>query len=138
MSTFPTTTLNRLDRLGQGLGQPIAPDAQGRLPVVSGPEKVRQSIFTILDTEPGERVMRPDFGCGLRRYLMQPNNPATRAGIARDINSALGRWESRIKVAEVAVNPTEDRAMVLIEIRYAHVLDGRQDTLVYPFYLEQA
>jgi phage baseplate assembly protein W len=138
MSTFPTNTLNRLDRLGQGLGQPIAPDAQGRLPVVSGPEKVRQSIFTILDTEPGERVMRPDFGCGLRRYLMQPNNPATRAGIARDISGALGRWESRIKVAEVAVNPTEDRAMVLIEIRYAHVLDSRQDTLVYPFYLEQA
>ena len=131
-------SLQRLDRLGQGLGQPIALDAQGRLPVAWGPEKVRQSIFTILDTEPGERVMRPDFGCGLRRYLMQPNNPATRAGIARDIANALGRWESRIKVADVAVNTTDDPAMVLIEIRYAHVLDGRQDILVYPFDLEQA
>lgn len=130
--------LDRFDRLGQGLGQPIAPDAQGRLPVVSGPEKVRQSIFTILDTEPGERVMRPDFGCGLRRYLMQPNNPATRAGISRDITVSLGRWESRIKVLDASVMPTDDPAMVLIEIRYAHVLDGRQDILVYPFYLEQA
>lgn len=138
MSSSSPSSLNRLDRLGQGLGQPIAPDAQGRLPLVSGPEKVRQAMFTILDTEPGERVMRPDFGCGLRRYLMQPNNPATRAGIARDITQSLQRWESRIKVADVSVNPTEDRAMVLIEIRYAHVLDGRQDTLVYPFYLEQA
>lgn len=132
------TALNRFDRLGQGLGQPIAPDEAGRLPLVSGPEKVRQAIFTILDTEPGERVMRPDFGCGLRRYLMQPNNPATRAGIARDITVSLTRWEPRIKVSDVLVTPTDDRAMVLIEIRYAHVLDGRQDILVYPFYLEQA
>jgi hypothetical protein len=141
MSSLPfdnSQTLDRYKRLGQGLGQPIAPDAQGRLPVVSGPEKVRQAIFTILDTEPGERVMRPSFGCGLRRYLMQPNNPATRAGIERDINQALALWEPRIKVLDVAVNPTDDRAMVLIDIRYAHVLDGRQDVLVYPFYLEQS
>lgn len=133
----PATT-NRFDRLGQGLGQPVVPGPDGRLPVVAGPEKVRQAIFTILDTEPGERVMRPDFGCGLRRYLMQPNNPATRTSIARDITSALGRWESRIKVIDVGVSPTDDRSLVLIEIRYAHVLDGRQDILVYPFYLEQA
>lgn len=129
--------LNRYQRLGQGLGQPIAPDEAGRLPFVSGPEKVRQAIFTLLDTEPGERVMRPDFGCGLRRYLMAPNNPATRAGIQHEIANTLARWEPRIKVVDIAVNPTDDRAMVLIEIHYAHVLDGRQDILVYPFYLEQ-
>jgi phage baseplate assembly protein W len=138
LNTPQLTALNRFDRLGQGLAQPIAPDEQGRLPTVAGPEKVRQAIFTILDTEPGERVMRPDFGCGLRRYLMQPNNPSTRAGIASDITVSLGRWEPRIQVADVAVTPTDDAAMVLIEIRYAHVLDGRQDILVYPFYLEQA
>lgn len=132
-----STTLNRYERLGQGLGQPIAPDERGRLPLVSGPEKVRQAIFTLLDTEPGERVMRPDFGCGLRRYLMAPNNPATRAGIRHEIENTLARWEPRIKLVDVAVNPTDDRAMVLIEIHYAHVLDGRQDILVYPFYLEQ-
>ena len=130
--------LDRYRRLGAGLGQPIAPDEAGRLPVVSGPEKVRQAIFTLLDTDPGERVMRPDFGCGLRRYLMAPNNPATRAGIAREITNALAVWEPRVKLADIAVTPTDDRAMVLIEIHYAHVLDGRQDILVYPFYLEQA
>lgn len=128
--------LNRYQRLGQGLGQPVAPDA-GRLPVVSGPEKVRQAIFTLLDTDPGERVMRPDFGCGLRRFLMQPNNPATRAAIEREIAQALGRWEPRVKLVDLAVTPTDDPALVLIEIHYAHVLDARQDVLVYPFYLEQ-
>lgn len=133
-----STPLNRYQRLGQGLGQPLAPDENGRLPFVSGPEKVRQAIFTLLDTDPGERVMRPDFGCGLRRYLMAPNNPATRAAIEREISNTLARWEPRVKVVSIAVTPTDDRAMVLIEIHYAHVLDGRQDILVYPFYLEQS
>ncbi|MFZ5543154.1 MAG: GPW/gp25 family protein [Pseudomonadota bacterium] len=132
-----SAVLNRYQRLGQGLGQPVAPDDSGRLPLISGPEKVRQAIFTLLDTDPGERVMRPDFGCGLRRYLMQPNNPATRAAIEREITQTLGRWEPRIKLLDIAVTPTDDRAMVLIEIHYAHVLDARQDVLVYPFYLEQ-
>ena len=131
-----TALLNRYARLGQGLGQPIAPDENGRLPFVSGPEKVRQSIFTLLDTDPGERVMRPDFGCGLRRYLMAPNNPATRAAIAREITQTLNRWEPRIQLLDIQVSPTDDRAMVLIEIHYAQVLDARQDVLVYPFYLE--
>lgn len=134
--TAATTPLNRWQRLGQGLGQPLAPDATGRLPLVNGPEKVRQAIFTVLDTDPGERVMRPDFGCGLRRWLMAPNNPGTRAAIAREITQSLARWEPRIRVADVLVTPTDDRAMVLIEIHYAHVLDARQDVLVYPFYLE--
>jgi uncharacterized protein len=132
-----STLLNRYERLGQGLGQPLLPDVSGRLPLVAGPEKVRQAIYTILDTDPGERVMRPDFGCGLRRWLMHPNNPATRAAIGREITQALARWEPRVQVVDVAVTPTDDRSMVLIEIHYAHVLDARQDVLVYPFYLER-
>jgi uncharacterized protein len=131
-----TGHLKRYERLGRGLGQPTAPDTSGRLPVVSGPEKVRQAMFTVLDTDPGERLMRPDYGCGLRRYLMRPNEPATRAAIEREVTQALSRWEPRVKLLEVIASPTEDRAMVLIEIQYAHVLDGRQDVLVYPFYLE--
>lgn len=131
-----TSLLQRYDRLGRGLGQPLHPDAQGRLPLVQGPEKVRQAIYTVLDTDPGERVMRPDFGCGLRRWLMHPNNPATRAGIQREIEAALARWEPRIKLTEVTVSPTAERSTVLIELHYKHVLDQRQDVLVYPFYLE--
>ena len=133
-----TTMLDRYRRLGGGLGQPLAPDATGALPFVSGPEKVRQAILTLLDTDPGERVMRPTFGCGLRRYLMAPNNPGTRADIEREITTSIALWEPRVKLVDVAVNPTGDRSMVQIEIQYAHVLDGRQDILVYPFYLEQA
>ena len=127
---------NRLELLGRGIGMPLAPADGGRMLRASGPEKVRQSIFIILDTEPGERVMRPEFGCGLRRFLMQPNNGATRAQIERDVTLALRRWEPRIAVSQVDVAPGDDPALVLIEIQYAHVFSGRRDSLVYPFYLE--
>ena len=74
----------------------------------------------------------------MRRFLVAPNNPATRAAIEREIAQSLARWEPRVTVIGVRVSPTDDRATVLIEIQYAHVLDGRQDVLVYPFYLEQS
>ena len=138
MSSPTSSQLKRYERLGQGLGQPIVADDAGRLPLVAGPEKVHQAIFTILDTKPNERVMRADFGCGLCRFLMASNNPATRAGIEREIAQSLAPWEPRVQVIAVRVSPTDERATVLIEIHYAHVLDGRQDVLVYPFYLEQS
>jgi phage baseplate assembly protein W len=133
MSRQPVSTE---DVLGRGIGMPLCPGLDGRMRAASGPEKVRQAIFIILDTEPGERVMLPEFGCGLRRYLMQPNNPATRADIERAVGLALARWEARIKVEEVDVAPGADPALVVIAIHYAHVWDARRDSLVYPFYLE--
>jgi phage baseplate assembly protein W len=125
----------RYERLGKGQGLPLAP-VDGRMPFASGPEKVRQSIFIILDTEPGERVMLPEFGCGLRRFLMHPNNGATRAQIEREVGLALQQWEPRIKVTQVAVTGADDPALLLVEIQYLHAVDGRRDMLVYPFYLE--
>lgn len=124
-------------QLGRGWAFPVGPDAGTRaLPWVEGAEAVRQSIHMILETEPGERVMRPTFGCGLRQYLMKPNTTATRTLIRRDVERALAAFEPRIQVREVRVDPGEDPSLVLIQIAYAHVLDGRNDNLVYPFYLE--
>lgn len=128
--------IDTLAVLGRGLGLPLYPGRDGRMPRAEGPDKVRQSIFIILDTEPGERVMLPEFGCGLRRFLMQPNNAATRADIERAVGLALQRWEARITLARVEAGQGADPALVTIEIDYAHVLDGRRDSLVYPFYLE--
>lgn len=89
----------------------------------TGAALVRQSILIILDTEPGERVMRPDFGCGLRRYLMEPNTPATRAAIAREIEAALEAWEQRIVVGTVDVTATQDPGTVLVSISYTLTRD---------------
>lgn len=124
-------------QLGRGWSLPLAPQDDGRtLPLASGGEKVLQSIHIILDTEPGERLMRPTFGCGLRRYLMQPNTAATRAQIQRDVSNALRSWEPRIQVRNVTVAAGNDPALVLIHIEYVHNRDGSPGNLVYPFYLD--
>lgn len=122
-------------RLGRGWRFPAVP-RDGDLAYEEGAEKVRQAIWIVLDTEPGERVMRPTFGCGLRRFLMKPNSPATRALIAQDVARALSAWEPRIAVQQVRADPGDDPAMVLIHVAYTHLRDGRPDNLVYPFHLE--
>jgi phage baseplate assembly protein W len=108
----------------------------GDLAWEEGAEKVRQAIWLILDTEPGERVMRPGFGCGLRRYLAKPNSAATRDLLRGDVAQALAAWEPRIDLVAVRVDEGDDPALVLITVQYTHVRDGRPGNLVYPFYLE--
>lgn len=123
--------------LGKGWPFPLQPtQADKSIGFVEGAEKVRQSIWMILQTEPSERVMRPNFGCGLRRYLMQPNNSATWSAMQRDIERALSRWEPRIKLEQVSVKAGDDPAIAIINIRYVHVLDGSSENLIFPFYLE--
>lgn len=133
------------ERFGRGWAFPPLPGpvpsgelALTRVELLAGPALVRQSILLILDTEPGERVMRPEFGCGLRRYLMEPNNPATRAAIARDVEAALRTWEPRIELGEVDVAPTDDPATVLVSVTYIHVRDLSPDGLRVPLTLAGA
>lgn len=122
--------------LGNGWGFPVRLTDAGGLAYANGPEKVRQAIWIILDTDPGERVMRPEFGCGLRRYLMRPNSAATRALIAHDVELALTAFEPRIRLTDLRVEPGEEPSLVLIRVAYVHLRDNRPDNLVYPFYLE--
>jgi phage baseplate assembly protein W len=121
--------------LGTGFRFPIRPVA-GQIAMISGTELVRQAVETILDTEPGERIMLPAFGCGLRRYLMEPNNLTTRTAMRQDIATALATWEPRIRVTNVAVTPDQDPSLVWIEISYVRLADLGADNLVYPFYLK--
>ncbi len=121
--------------LGAGFRFPLLPDGDGNLKYVGGMELVRQSIETILDTEPGERIMVASFGCGLRRYLMAPNTLTTRTAMAEDITVALDTWEPRIELTNVSVSPDDNPTLVWIEISYVRLADRRPDNLVYPFYL---
>jgi uncharacterized protein len=120
--------------LGTGVLFPLLP-VNGALGFVSGMELIRQSVEIILDTEPGERIMLPAFGCGLRRYLMQPNTLSTRTAMQEDIATALATWEPRISVSSVAVTTDDDPTLVWIEISYVRLADLRPDNMVYPFYL---
>ncbi len=128
---------------GTGIRLPFLPEPDERtersgdrgLSWLDGMDLIRQSVTTILDTEPGERIMLPGFGCGLRRYLMAPNNLTTRTAMAADIRSALETWEPRIELTEVAVTEGDDPYLVWVDIAYVRRADLRPDNLVYPFYL---
>ena len=98
------------------LGQP---DTEGRLRYPSLDEGVRQSIKIILQTRPGERLMRPHFGGGLESFLHEPNTLATRRKISNLITESLERWEPRILLDRVDVWETEERPdRVRVEIVY--------------------
>jgi len=95
------------------------PDNEGRLSYPSLDESVRQSIKIILQTQPGERLMRPTYGAGLERYLHEPNTLTTRRQIRDLITASLERWEPRILLDRVDVWELDARPdTVRIEIVY--------------------
>jgi phage baseplate assembly protein W len=100
---------------GRGFGFPLRVGEDGRLVWSEGEENIRESIRLILLTEPKERLMLPEFGCGLSRFLMEPNNVATRAQIRERVTRSLEKWEPRIVVESVSVEeaPDEPRAAVM-------------------------
>lgn len=99
--------MGKTNLFGQGLSFPPRVGADGRLAWSVGEENVRESIRIILLTEPGERLMREEFGCGLRGYLFEPNTVATRHLIRERIINAIGRWEPRVAVDDVTVEPDD-------------------------------
>jgi phage baseplate assembly protein W len=94
--------------LGQGLSFPPRVGADGRLAWSAGEDNVRESIRVILMTDAGERLMREQFGCGLRQYLFEPNTAATRSRIQDSIVNSIGRWEPRVTLDTVTVDPDDN------------------------------
>lgn len=90
---------------GRGLGFPprIGPD--GRVAWSEGEANVRDCLRILLLTEPRERIRLPGFGGGLTRFLFEPNTPATRQRIRETIEDNIQRWEPRVQIETVAVDP---------------------------------
>jgi phage baseplate assembly protein W len=125
------------DFLGTGWAFPIRPVAGG-IPLASGADKVRQSIWLILSTAPGERPMRPDFGCGIHDLVFMPNTVALRGLVQAKVREALVKWEPRIDVSDVRVeSPAEAGNQLLIRVDYAIRSNNAFFNLVYPFYLNE-
>lgn len=113
---------------GRGLAFPLRTGADGRVAWSVGAENVRQSIRLILLTEPGERVMLPEFGGGLRRFLYEPNTVATRRLIEETVVQALGRFEPRIRLASVSAEAdADDPEAALVVIRYELIATRSKD-----------
>jgi phage baseplate assembly protein W len=124
------------DLVGRGWAFPPALDQRGQIALVDGPTEIEQAIRIVLYTAPGQRVMRPEFGCRLHELVFAPNNSQT-AGLAeRYVREALGRWEPRIDLDQVRAMPDElNRALLTIEIKYRIKATHSSRSLVYPFYL---
>jgi phage baseplate assembly protein W len=117
-------------RFGRGISFPPRLGPDGRVAWSAGPENIREAIRVILLTELEERVMLPQLGGGLRRYLFQPNTVSTHRLIQRTITQALGRWEPRIDVESVEVEPdAEDPQAALATLRYRLVATQAADQL---------
>ena len=124
------------DFIGRGIDLPFGIDAIGRIATVGGAEAIERSIRMILSTVPGERPMRPEFGCGIHRYLFEPIDSATAGRLVDAIAAALARWEPRITVEEIGLSFEQDDGSTLyIDIRYTVRSDNSRRNLVFPYYV---
>lgn len=122
--------------IGSGLSFPMQVDANGNIALVSGVEDVEKSIRVVLSTAPGERPMRPQFGCRIWELLFEPINDNTMGLMEGAVEEALSRWEPRIEVTDVVVDPTDQATgSVLITIAYRLRDSNDERNLVHPFYL---
>jgi len=124
---------------GAGLAFPPVPD--GGFERVRGADAVAQALRTLLLTEPGERIGRPEYGCGLRRYLFAPNSLTTRTLILETVREAITRFERRIDLEDLSVEAHRDDD-VRVDIRLSYQLVSpntaarERRNLVFPFYLD--
>jgi uncharacterized protein len=118
------------DLYGTGLSFPPRVGPDGSMLWSSGEINVRECICTILRTSPGERVEMPTFGCGLRRFLFEPNTVATLRLIQQEVAQALATWEPRIAINDVtaALNSSDQRA-VNVTVTYTLIATASQERL---------
>ena len=124
------------DFVGAGWAFPVRTDATGSIALVVREREIEESIRLILCTAPGERTMRPEFGCRIHDYVFGTAHAATAGQIAYEVRSALERWEPRIDVLEVQVGfDRVDAGTLYVDVRY--VIRGVNDhrNLVFPFYV---
>ena len=126
-----------VDFLGKGWKYPVS-IKQGEIALSEGEDSIRESIMIILGTVKGERVMRPDFGCGIWELVFAPNNTSTATLVTFYIKEALLKWEPRIEVLDVSVTPDEEEGnKLIINVEYRVRTTNTKGNLVYPFYLTE-
>ena len=124
--------------LGRGWAFPIRVDRSGGIAMSEGQQDVEEAMRIILGTRIGERVMRSQFGSDVPTLLFEPATSATAARLTAAIQTALGRWEPRIDLLQVLVEPDPAVATHFIaSISYRLRENNSVLNLVYPFYLSE-
>ena len=124
------------DFIGRGIAFPMRVDQSGSIATSSGASDIDSSIRMILTTAPGERLMRPAFGCKIWELLFEPINANTLGLMGEAVREAISRWEPRVTLEDVRLDPSGQHAgEVLIEIDYIVRTTNDRRNLVYPFYV---
>lgn len=131
--------MNEQQFLGVGWDLSLSVDDNHQVKLARYEESIRQSIWMILSTSPGERIMRPTFGSNLQALVFETNDAALAGSVVSAVRSALKRWEPRIRLLDINAFADADKLNVLhINISYEIRATNSRKNLVYPFYLEHA
>jgi uncharacterized protein len=123
--------------LGSGLAFPLGVDDRGRIALARDEIDVEQAIRIILSTAPGERPMRPEFGCAVHDCVFERIDADTLARIDQAVRVALDRWEPRVAIEDIAFE-TRREGELLVHLRYRLRATNEVRNLVFPFYVVPA
>ncbi len=127
------------DIIGTGLAFPLSLDRRGAVALARDEEDVRQAIGIILATAPGQRPMRPEFGCAVHDHVFDVVDAATLGRMEAEIRRSLERWEPRIDVLDIDFDlDASARGLLAIAISYRLRATNDVRNLVYPFYVVPA
>ncbi len=131
----PRTGAALPDLVGRGWAFPGAISVTGGVQLIGGHHDIDAAIRVILGTIPGERLMRPEFGCRIWEYVFDPMTATTMGAIEHATREALLRWEPRIDLGRVSAVPRVESGVVDVEIEYRITATNDHRNLVYPFYV---
>lgn len=124
-----------IDFIGAGWAFPLGVDATGGVALVTADREIQESLRIILGTAPGERPMRPEFGCRIHEHVFGPANSTTAGQAAHDVREAIDRWEPRVELLDVSVEFDPQASGILyLAVSYSIRGDNSPRSLVFPFY----
>lgn len=124
--------------LGVGWEFPVQVTPDGKIAQARHEQRIEESIYLILSTKKGERVLLPEFGCGIHDLVFAPNNSITTSLVVQNVRKALVAYEPRIDVLDINVESNvEQPNLLLIRIDYRIRSNNAMGNLVYPFYVNE-
>jgi phage baseplate assembly protein W len=123
------------DFLGRGWAYPLRIDGSGAFALSEGEDDVDKAIRLILGTAPGERPMRPEYGCGIHDMIFDSIDATLSGRVANEVDRSVTRWEPRVEITEVIATPhPAEESVLLINIGYRIRATNDRRNLVFPFY----
>lgn len=124
-----------VDFIGVGWAFPGRITPTGAVRLVGGAEEIDAAIRLILATSPGQRLMRPDFGCAMWEQVYAPLTPATLGLVEHAVREAVERWEPRVVLERVDALPDPEQGAIHVRVDYRIASTNDRRNLVYPFYV---